>query len=95
MATKTQRNEEGAATRTITKKYADDVPLIAADLAKAMRVSRWTIGKWKANGYVFLYGKMTTQEHVKAWLKTQAAKGKPVIQADEALRLDKKLNELR
>jgi hypothetical protein len=92
MATKTQRREEGIAEKTITKKYADDVPLTAGDLAKAMRVSRWTVGRWKADGYKFLYGKMTTPGHVKAWLKTEAEKA---TADEEAARLEKKLGELR
>jgi hypothetical protein len=54
---------------TIVNKYADDVPLTAAKVADAFDVSRWTIYRWKMDGYVFEFGRMTTLGHLKNWLR--------------------------
>lgn len=62
-------------TATIVNKYADDVPLTLVELAKAMRVSRWTIYRWKSEGpdpYRFEFGRQTTLGHLKAWRRKKA-----------------------
>jgi hypothetical protein len=61
-------------TATIVNKYADDVPLTLVELAKAMRRSRWTIYRWKTEGYRFEFGRLTTLGHLKNWLRQQALK---------------------
>ncbi len=38
---------------TILNQFADDVPVNANELAKAMRVSRWTVYRWQDLGYKF------------------------------------------
>jgi hypothetical protein len=72
MATKTQRERESLANKPVTKKFADNVLVNAAELAESLRVSRWTVGRWRERGYKFLYGRYTTSSHAKSWLKEQA-----------------------
>jgi hypothetical protein len=56
----------------ITQLYADDVCVNALELSKNMRVSRWTIYRWRGHGYRFEFGSLTTTGHLKDWLRTQA-----------------------
>jgi hypothetical protein len=60
---------------------------------EAMRVSRWTIGRWKAQGYEFEFGRRTTAGHLKAWLRGRAA-AEP-FQGPEQKRLQGVLDRLR
>jgi hypothetical protein len=87
MATKSQRARENLSEKTITKKYADDVLLNIGELAEALRVSRWTIDRWRKreDGYIFLYGKLTTPAHAKAWLARQAEKASQASPEDERM----------
>jgi len=62
------------AAETYVNKFADDVPVSTSELADAMRVSRWTIRRWKEDGYQFEFGRRTTTGHLKAWLREQALK---------------------
>jgi hypothetical protein len=95
MATRTQRQREILAEKTVTKKFADDVLLNAGELAEALRVSRWTVGRWRENGYKFLYGKFTTAGHAKDWLRAEARKAhQPVESAEEAERMEAAVNRL-
>jgi hypothetical protein len=50
----------------------DDIPVTTLQLAKAMSVSRWTVNRWKEDGYTFEFGRLTTPGHLKAWLRKQA-----------------------
>jgi hypothetical protein len=75
------------------KSFADDVPINMTELAQAMRVSRWTIGRWKAQGYEFEFGRRTTAGHLKAWLRGRAA-AEP-FQGPEQKRLQGVLDRLR
>ena len=61
---------------TIVNKYADDVPLTLMELSKAMRVSRWTVQRWKDDGYKFEFKRWTTMGHLKAWLRKHALEDK-------------------
>jgi hypothetical protein len=71
---KEQKEKPPGPTATIVNQYADDVPLTLVELAKAMRVSRWTIYRWKTEGYRFELGRLTTLGHLKNWLRQQALK---------------------
>jgi hypothetical protein len=53
--------------------FAEDAPVNTKDLAKAMGISRWTIGRYKKQGYQFEMGRLTTPGHFKAWLRERAA----------------------
>jgi hypothetical protein len=87
MATKSQRARENLSEKTVTKKYADDVLLNIGELSEALRVSRWTIDRWRKreNGYKFLYGKLTTAAHAKDWLRQQAQKTSQTVPQDERM----------
>jgi hypothetical protein len=52
----------------------DDIPVTTLQLAKAMGVSRWTVNRWKEDGYTFEFGRLTTPGHLKAWLRQRALK---------------------
>jgi hypothetical protein len=72
---KEQKEKPSEPTATIVNQYADDVPLTLVELAKAMRVSRWTIYRWKSEGpdpYRFEFGRQTTLGHLKAWRRKKA-----------------------
>jgi hypothetical protein len=60
----------------ITKLFADDVVVNSTELAQALRVSRWTLARWREEGYVFEFGSRSTPGHLKAWLRERAAQGK-------------------
>jgi ABC-type proline/glycine betaine transport system substrate-binding protein len=55
-------------------RYSDDDALTQAELAQALRTSRWTIRKWMAAGYSFQYGNRTTARHCRKWLEANADK---------------------
>ena len=48
--------------------YPQPIPLIAKELAAALKKSVWYVTAMRAAGYRFLYGTMTTLEHALAWL---------------------------
>jgi hypothetical protein len=76
------------------KSFADDVPLNMTELAQAMRVSRWTIGRWKKeHGYQFEFGRHTTAGHLKAWLRKRTAT--EPLHGPEEKRLQGVLDHLR
>jgi hypothetical protein len=52
-----------------TQAYADDVVVNAKELAQALRVSRWTLARWREKGYQFEFGNRSTPGHLKAWLR--------------------------
>ena len=56
----------------IAPKYSDDLPVNAKELAEAMRVSRWTVYRWRSEGYRFEFGSRTTAGHLKDWLRSRA-----------------------
>ena len=62
----------------VVQRFADDVPVNTKELALAMRVSRWTIYRWKEKGYRYEFGRRTTVGHLKAWLREQATSGRVV-----------------
>ena len=66
------------------------------ELAKAMRVSRWTVSGWKQKGSKFEFGKHTTPGHCRAWLRANAQLLKPKshVADKNAERLEAKLAEL-
>jgi hypothetical protein len=63
--------------RMIEQAYDDAVVLNALELSQNMRVSRWTIYRWRSQGYKFEFGNLTTTGHLKAWLRTLAETGGP------------------
>jgi hypothetical protein len=75
------------------KSFADDVPVNMKELGQTMRVSRWTIRRWKDQGYEFEFGRRTTAGHLKEWLRTRAA-SEP-LQGPEQKRLQSVLDRLR
>jgi hypothetical protein len=76
------------------KIFADDVPLNTIELAQTMRVSRWTIGRWKKEqGYQFEFGRRTTAGHLKAWLRARATSDP--LHGPEQKRLQSVLDRLR
>ena len=56
----------------IRNKFEDNVVVNSNELAESMRCSRYTILRWKKEGYKFLYGNRTTTAHFKEWLKSKA-----------------------
>jgi tRNA nucleotidyltransferase/poly(A) polymerase len=50
-------------------KYADDDLVNQAELARALRTSRWTVRRWQEFGYEFQFGSRTTPAHCRAWLE--------------------------
>lgn len=59
----------------ITQRFADDVVVNALELSQNMRVSRWTVYRWRGQGYKFEFGNLTTTGHLKAWLRSQMGQG--------------------
>jgi hypothetical protein len=60
----------------VAHRFADNVPVNTNELARAMRVSRWTVYGWKESGYRYEFGRRTTVGHLKAWLREQATSGR-------------------
>ena len=67
------KRDVSPASNTVTQSFSDDVPINAKELAQAMRVSRWTVYRWKEKGYRFEFGNRTTAGHLKTSLRSQAA----------------------
>ncbi len=63
----------------ITQSFADDVVVNAKELAHALRVSRWTLARWREEGYQFEFGNRSTPGHLKAWLRERATQRKPKV----------------
>jgi hypothetical protein len=59
---------DNPAARMITQSFADDVVVNAKELAQALRVSRWTVARWREEGYQFEFGNRSTPGHLKAWI---------------------------
>jgi hypothetical protein len=51
--------------------FEDDVSVNGNELAACMRVSRWTVYRWK-DEYKFEFGRRTTTGHLKARLRPMA-----------------------
>ena len=49
----------------------DESVVNVSDLAQAMRVGRWTVQKWRREGYQFEFGIRTTPGHCKDWLRSR------------------------
>jgi hypothetical protein len=49
--------------------FSDSEPVNLWELAVALRVSRWTVYRWRKRGYQFEFGNRTTPGHCKAWLR--------------------------
>jgi hypothetical protein len=64
---------------TVSQAFADDVVVNAKELAHALRVSRWTVSRWREEGYVFEFGNRSTPGHLKAWLRERAVQGKTKV----------------
>jgi hypothetical protein len=79
---------------TITQTFADDVPVNGQELAQAMRVSRWTVYRWRDDGYRFEFGKRTTPGHLKLWLRSRT-EGEPVSDREEERLVASALSRLR
>jgi hypothetical protein len=77
----------------VVNKFADDVPVTALEVAGAMRVSRWTVSRWRKLGYQFEFGRRTTLGHLKAWLRDQAKT--PNLSSEDNARLEAALGRLR
>jgi hypothetical protein len=63
----------------ITQSFADDVVVNAKELAHSLRVSRWTLARWREEGYRFEFGNRSTPGHLKAWLRERAIQGKTKV----------------
>ena len=63
----------------------NDTPVNAKELAKAMRVGKTTVFKWKTEGYQFEFGMRTTPGHCKDWLRARVKNGQ-VSSADKTRR---------
>jgi malate synthase len=95
-ATKPKIKPNQTLVNAIAQVPLDDLPINMTDLAKAMRVSRWTISKWVDLGYEFEFGKLTTAAHCRDWLRqnAQRLKSKRKAPNEEDARLEAKLAEL-
>lgn len=69
--------DNNAPIRVITQSFDDDVVVNAKELAQALRVSRWTVSRWREEGYEFEFGNRSTPGHLKAWLRERAGRRKP------------------
>jgi hypothetical protein len=65
-----------ATSGNVVQRFADDIPVNTKELALDMRVTRWTIYRWKENGCQFEFGRRTTVGHLKAWLREEAISGR-------------------
>ena len=83
-----------AAAQAVQNGFADDCVVNINDLAQAMRVSRWTVGLWRKQGYQFEFGRRTTPGHLKAWLRARAA-SQVALPSTEAHRLESTFSRLR
>jgi hypothetical protein len=54
--------------------FLDSSLVTVKELPVAMLVSRTTVFNWRAQGYVFEFGRLTTLGHCKAWLRARAEK---------------------
>src|SRR5258708_31618688 len=71
--------DNNAPIRVIIQSFADDVVVNAKELAHALRVSRWTVARWREEGYQFEFGNRSTPGHLKAWLRERATQRKPKV----------------
>ena len=62
------------ATPVITQAFADETVVNALELSRALRVSRWTLDRWRKDGYEFEFGSRSTPGHLKAWLRERPRK---------------------
>lgn len=67
----------GSVPQQVTLSFADDVPVNSQELAQAMRVSRWTVIRWREQGYQFEFGRRTTPGHLKEWLRSRSTIAQP------------------
>jgi hypothetical protein len=72
---------------TVVAAFADDVPVNTNELAKALRVSRFTVHAWKQSGYRFEFGARTTPGHCKDWLRSRA-KSQPIHKKEADTRVE-------
>jgi hypothetical protein len=70
---------DNAPIRVVTQSYADDVVVNAKELANALRVSRWTVARWREEGYQFEFGNRSTPGHLKAWLRERTGRGETKV----------------
>jgi|GraSoi_2013_60cm_1033757.scaffolds.fasta_scaffold02305_7 hypothetical protein len=77
--TQSGSRDDNTQIRVITQSFADDVVVNAKELAHALRVSRWTLARWREEGYQFEFGNRSTPGHLKAWLRERAAQRKPKV----------------
>jgi hypothetical protein len=60
--------------------FSDHTLVSVKELPAALHVSRSTVFNWKAAGYVFAYGRMTTPGHCKAWLRERAGARRSILE---------------
>jgi hypothetical protein len=84
---------ESAPIRAVTQLFADDTVVNALELSQALRVSRWTLDRWRKGGYVFEFGNRSTPGHLKAWLRENPRKR--AVKSAMPDDLAKKLAQLR
>jgi hypothetical protein len=77
--TQSGSRDDNTQIRVITQSFADDVVVNAKELAHALRVSRWTLARWREEGYQFEFGNRSTPGHLKAWLRERATQRKPKV----------------
>jgi hypothetical protein len=58
--TQSGSRDDNTQIRVITQSFADDVVVNAKELAHALRVSRWTLARWREEGYQFEFGNRST-----------------------------------
>jgi hypothetical protein len=76
----------------------DTAVVTTGELARALRVSRWTIRHWCENlGYKFQFGSRTTPAHAKSWMEanSELLKGKTRSPKEEDQRRKAVLAELK
>lgn len=62
----------GFSRRTRAADYETRALVGVCDLARILSVSRWTVNRWKRQGYIFSHGRRTSVEHCKTWLKNNS-----------------------
>jgi hypothetical protein len=77
--TQSGSRDDNTQIRVITQSFADDVVVNAKELAHALRVSRWTVARWREEGYQFEFGNRSTPGHLKAWLRERAGRGETKV----------------
>jgi hypothetical protein len=85
-------SSNGSVPQQVTLSFADDVPVNSQELARAMRVSRWTVLRWREQGYEFEFGRRTTPGHLKSWLRSRSTMAQT---PEDKVRLDAAMGRMK